>query len=119
MTPDVNNTDSFVDQVKEYINTRVSQLKISFAEKISKAAAFVIALVIVAQVFFLFVVLLSVSAAMAIGTWLQNPWLGFLIVGVLVLLIGLILWASKNRWLRKPIMNAMIEVMFDKDDEKD
>ena len=119
MAPDFNNMDSFVNQVKEYVNTRVSQLKLSFAEKTSKVAAFMIALVMVALVFFLVVVLLSVSAALAIGEWLQSQWLGFLIMGGLVLLIGFILWVSKDRWLRKPIMNAMIEAMFDKEDEKD
>jgi hypothetical protein len=42
------------------------------------------------------------------------------VVGGIVLVIGIILWISKDWLIRKPIMNAMIKAMFDKDeDEKD
>jgi len=36
-----------------------------------------------------------------------------------VLLAGFILWISKDRLIRRPIMNALINAMFDKDDEED
>lgn len=121
MAQDFNNEESFVDEVKEYVNTRLAQLKLSFAEKTSKVVALMIALLLSALVFFLVIVLLSVSASIAIGEWLQSQWLGFLIMGGVILLIGIILWISKDRWLRIPIMNALIKTMFDKDedDEKD
>ena len=120
MAQDFNNAESFVDQVKEYLNTRLTQLKLSFAEKTSKIVAIMIAAIVSALVFFLFLVLVSVAGAVAIGQWLENYWLGFLIVAAIILLAGYILWISRDGWLRKPIMNALIKVMFDKDeDEKD
>jgi len=120
MAEDFNNADAFVDQVKEYVNTRLAQLKLSFAEKTSKVAAVLIAVVMSALVFFLFLVLICIAAAVAIGQWLENFWLGFLIVGGIVLIVGIILGMSKNQLIRKPIMNALIKAMFDKDEnEKD
>ena len=121
MAEDFNNAESFVDQVKEYVNTRLAQLKLSFAEKTSKIVALMIAILLSALVFFLVVVLLSIAASIAIGQWLENLWLGFLIMGAVIFLVGVVLWISKDRWLRIPIMNAMIEAIFDKDedDEKD
>lgn len=117
MAQDFNNTESFVEQVKEYLNTRLAQLKLLFAEKTSKVVAIVIASVVSALVFFLFFVLISVAGAIAIGQWLENYWLGFIIIAVIVLLAGFILWVSKDGWLRRPIMNALIKVMFDKEEE--
>jgi Putative Actinobacterial Holin-X, holin superfamily III len=120
MAQDLNNAETFVDQVKDYLNTRLAQLKLSFAEKTSKVVAVMIAVVMSALVFFLFLVLVSVAGAIAIGQWLENYWLGFLIIAGVILLAGFILWVSKDSWLRKPIMNALIKAMFDKDeDEKD
>lgn len=120
MPNEFNSEESFINQVKEYVNTRVAQLKLSFAEKSSKVIAIMIAVIMSALVFFLFLVLVSVAGAIAIGQWLENYWLGFLIVSALILLAGFILWISKDRWLQKPIMNALIKIMFDKeDDEKD
>jgi len=120
MAQDFDNAETFVEQVKEYVNTRLAQLKLSFAEKTSKAVSIMIAMVLVALVFFLFLVLLSITGAIAIGQWLESSWLGFLIMAGIVLLAGFILWVSKDRLIRRPIMNAMINAMFDKDeDEKD
>jgi hypothetical protein len=120
MAQDFDNAETFVEQVKEYVNTRLAQLKLSFAEKTSKVLAIMIAMVLVALVFFLFLVLLSITGAIAIGRWLESSWLGFLIMAGIVLLAGFILWVSKDRLIRRPIMNAMINAMFDKDeDEKD
>ena len=120
MDQDFNNAETFVDQVKEYVNTRLAQLKLSFAEKTSKVMSLMIAVVISALVFFLFLVLISIAGAIAIGQWVESFWLGFVIVGGIVFVVGLILWIFKERLIGKPIMNALIKVMFDKEeDEKD
>jgi small-conductance mechanosensitive channel len=117
---DFDNSESFIDQVKEYVNTRLAQLKLSFAEKTSKVVAITIAVIMLALVFFLFLVLVCTACAIAIGQWLENFWLGFLIMAGIVLLAGFILWISKDWLIRRPIMNALINSMFDKDeDEKD
>jgi len=120
MAQDFNNAENFVDQVKEYLNTRLAQLKLSFAEKTSKVMSVLVAVVVSAMVFFLFLVLVSVAGAIAIGLWLESFWLGFLVVAGIVLLAGLFLWIFKDRIIRRPIMNSLIKTMFDKEeDEKD
>ena len=120
MTQDFNNADGFVDQVKEYVNIRLAQLKLLFAEKTSKVMSVMLAVVISALVFFLFLVLISIAGAIAIGQWLESPWLGFVIVGGVVLVVGLVLWVSKERLIGKLIMNALLRVIFDKEEnEKD
>jgi hypothetical protein len=117
MDQDFKNAETFVDQVKEYVNTRLAQLKLSFAEKTSKVMAIMIAAVMSALVFFLFLLLICIAGAIAIGQWLESFWLGFVVVGGIVLIVGLILWIFKDGIIRRPIMNALIKAMFDK--EKD
>ena len=119
MSEEFKKVESLVDQLKAYANTRLSQVKLSMAEKISKLAAMMIAMLMAALVFFLFLVLLSIAAAIAIGQWLDSYWLGFLIVAGIVLLFGLIFWLAKDRLLRIPIMNSMIEALFEPEEEED
>ena len=99
------------------MNTKLAQLKLSFAEKTSKVMAIMIAAVMSALVFFLFLLLICIAGAIAIGQWLESFWLGFVVVGGIVLIVGLILWIFKDGIIRRPIMNALIKAMFDK--EKD
>ena len=121
MSEEFNKFESLAEQLKAYVNTRVSQVKLSLAEKVSNLAATMIAMLLSALVFFLFLTLLCVAGALLIGQWLGSLWLGFLIVSGFVLLIGLLLWLAKDRLFRIPIMNALIEAMFENEeaDEKD
>lgn len=113
--------ESLVDQLKAYVNTRVAQAKLSLAEKASRLAATMIAWLLASLVFFVFLVLLSMAAAIAVGQWIGNAWLGYLIVAGLILLMMLILWMLRDRILRIPLMNALIGALFEKEefDEKD
>jgi len=120
MSEEFKKIESLVEQFKAYVNTRLSQAKLSIAEKISKVLAIMIAMLMAALVFFLFLVLLSVAAAIIISQWVNSLWLGFLIVAGLLLLSGLLIWLARDRLLRIPIMNALIKVMFEKEEhEKD
>ena len=120
MDQDFNNGEAFVDDVKEYVNTRIAQLKLLFAEKTSKVMSVLVAVIMSALVFFLFLVLVCIAGAIAIGLWLESFWLGFLVIAGIVLLAGFFLWIFKDQIIRKPIMNVLIKTMFDKDeDEKD
>ncbi len=121
MSEEFKNVESLVDQLRSYVNTRVAQTKLSVAEKASRLAATMIAWLLAALVFFVFLVLVSMAAAIAIGQWLENLWLGYLIVAGLVLMLMLVLWLLKDRLLRIPLMNALIESLFEKEelDEED
>jgi uncharacterized membrane protein YdbT with pleckstrin-like domain len=120
MNQDFNNAETFVEEAKEYVNTRLAQLKLSFAEKTSKVMAVMIAMVLSALFFFLFLVLICIAGAIAIGQWLESFWLGFAVVGGIVLIVGLILWLFRDQIIGRPIMNALIKTMFDKEEnEKD
>ena len=118
MSEEFKKVESLVERLREYVNTRIAQVKFSVAEKISKVAALVIALLMAALVFFLFLVLASIAGAIAIGQQLDNMWLGFLIMAGIILFICILIWILKDKLIRVPIMNMLVKALFDKD-EKD
>jgi len=119
MSDEFKHVESLVSQLRSYVNTRIAQTKLSVAEKASKLAATMIAWILASLVFFLFLVLLSMAAAIAVGQWIGNMWLGYLIVAALVLLLMVGLWVGRNRLIRIPLMNALLDSLFDKEEEED
>jgi energy-coupling factor transporter transmembrane protein EcfT len=121
MSEDFSKIESLLSELKEYVNTRVAQAKLSVAEKLSNILAYVIILLLTALVFFLILVLLCASAAIAIGQWLNNLWLGFLIMAGICILFGFFMWVMKDAIFQRPIMNKFISVLFENEseDEKD
>ena len=112
MSEELKKVESLLDQVKEYANTRIAQMKLSAAEKISKVISDLVASFVAGLVFFFFLLFASVAGAIAIGQYLDSLWLGFLLIAGFYLLMSIIIWKLKDKLLRIPLMNSIIEKMF-------
>jgi hypothetical protein len=120
MSEEFNKIEGLAERLKAYLNTRLSQVKLSAAEKTAKVSSVLIALLLAALVFFLFLTILSVGIALLIGEWLGSYWLGFMIMSGIILVLGGWGWLTRDRWLRIPIMNMLIGILFNEEDhEKD
>jgi hypothetical protein len=111
--------EGLTDHLKEYINTRIELAKLHLAEKASLVISDLIAFFIVAILFLLVLVFGSIAGAWALSSWIGKPYAGFLIVAGLYLLLGLIVWVSRSRFIRFPIMNALIRQLHKEDDHQE
>jgi len=111
--------EELADTLKEYVNTKIESVKLNAAEKTSAAVANTLAGIIVALVFFFFVIFASVALSLGLGEWIGMTWAGFLIVAGLYLLIGILVWAARGKLIRLPLMNAMIRQLFRNDEEEE
>lgn len=109
--------EELADTIKEYVNTRIESVKINAAEKSSAVVANILAGMFVAAVFLFFIVFASVALSFGLGEWIGKTWAGFLIVAGLYLLLGIVVWAARGKLIRLPLMNAMIQQLFKKDEE--
>ncbi|MBO9200966.1 MULTISPECIES: phage holin family protein [Niastella] len=110
--------EGLTDHVKEYINIRVELAKLAIAEKTSRVVSQIIAVTIV-TLFFLFVLVFgSIAGAWALSDWIGKPYAGFLIVAGIYMLLGIIVWVTRSRLIRFPIMNAIIKQLHNNDEEE-
>ena len=104
--------EEFVDHIREYVNNRISSVKLQAAERSSKVVSDLSAIAIVAAIMLVFVIFLSMGAAYALSGWIGEAYAGFLIVAGFWLLIAILVWMNKENLLRLPIMNKMLKEMF-------
>jgi hypothetical protein len=109
--------EEMAETMKTYFNTRLDRIKLSAAEKSSGVLANLIAAFLVLIVFLFFIVFASISLAIGLGFWIGSMWAGFLIVAGVYLFLGIIVWAAKQKIIRLPIMNAIIQQLFTNDEE--
>ena len=117
MSEEFKKIESLLEQVKEYVNTRVAQFKFSIAQKLSKTIADLVAMILAGLVFFSFFFFGSIAAAIALGDWLGKLWLGFLIIAGIYGIAGIIIWKTKDQLLQIPILNSLIKQWFTNNDE--
>lgn len=108
-----------VDHLKTYVNTRIAQAKFGVAEKASDMLSVFIAKALIAFIFFFFVLFVSASIAYLVGSFFGKTWLGFLFVGGFYLLTAVVIWIAREKMIRLPIMNSIINRLFNNENETD
>lgn len=111
--------ERLVDQFKAYVNTRLQAWQLSLAEKAAAIIANVLAAIFGLFVLMLFVVMLSIGAALLLGEWLGHYWLGFLIIAFIYLFMGIVFWSLRKKLIQFPLMNAFLQQLIQANDEKD
>jgi len=111
--------EELADHVREYLNTKTASVKLGAAAKSSKVLSNFFAGVIVGCIFLFFLVFVSIAAAYALSAWIGKLYAGFLIISGIYLLLGIIAWKGREKFLRIPIMNGMIRQLFKKDEKNE
>jgi|GEM_PF-991672 len=107
--------EEIVSHVKSYVNTKITKAKLDTAAKTSDLITFIVVRMLVTIIFFFFIIFASDAAAYALGDYFGKEWIGFLFVSVFYLLVGLLIWFAKEKLLRIPIMNAIINRLFSRE----
>lgn len=103
--------------LKEYADSRIEFVKFNAAENSSGVIANVLAGIVVAVVFLFFIGFASVALSFGLGEWIGKTWAGFLMVAWLYLLIGIVVRDARGRLIRLPVMNVLIQQLFNNDEE--
>lgn len=92
--------DSLLSNLTGYVETRVELLKIELKEDLSKGLAHAVSYLFIAFILALFITFLSIAVALVLADALGN-FAGFLIVGLVYFIVGLILWVSRAKLIAK------------------
>lgn len=104
--------DHLVEHVEEYFQTRQELSKLIAAEKSSVILSAVFANMLIVFIFFFVLVFASIALAYGISQMIGQAYAGFLVVAVLYLVIGVLFFANRERWLKTPMENAVIKNFF-------
>ncbi len=112
--------EEMVETLKEYVDTRIEIVKLRTAARSSAIIANLIAAIIASIFILIFIIIASIAIAIWLGAWLGNAWLGYLIVAGIHLLLGIIVWMARGKFIRIPVMNSIIKQLYQskKADEK-
>jgi len=103
------------EELKTYVNVRIDIVKLTVAETASKMVADTAATIISGVVFLFFLFFASVGLALFLSSVIGNSYSGFLLVAALYLILGFLIWFLREKWIRMPVMNAIIKQLFSED----
>lgn len=105
-------TASLKDNVQEFVDTKIDIIKL---KAISKGAPMISNIIVGVAMAFLgifIIMFLSFSAAYAISSATEKPFLGFLIVAGFYILLAVLVVVLKNKLLTTPIMQSLLNSLY-------
>jgi len=108
----ISQVQHLAEELKAYVNLRIDLVKLTIAETASKMIADTAATIISGLVFLFVLFFASVGLALFLSSVIGNSYSGFLLVAGLYLILGFLIWFLREKWIRIPLMNAIIKQLF-------
>jgi hypothetical protein len=105
--PTINLIETLFNQSKEYAQNRFNLYKLKVVDKSASAVSAIVLGIALFVIFFIFFVVLNIGIGLLIGSLVGHVWLGFLILAAFYAIVGIILFAGRNKIIKTPI-TAMI-----------
>ena len=113
----VTTAEKILEHVEQYAKTNLEILELKTVAKsadVFSSLTAVLALIVVVTIFF---VVLSIGLSFYVGRFLPQDYYGFFIISFVYLMIILMLYFNKNRWLKIPFKNLIISLLLSKEEE--
>jgi len=105
--------EAVFEKAEAYAKTSIDLFKLKTVDVMSTAAANAVAVIAVSIAFTIFFILANIGLAIWIGVLLGNTYYGFFCVAGFYLLVGIILFAFRDKIIKKPISDAIINQVLD------
>ncbi|UWY29245.1 competence protein [Flavobacterium sp. TR2] len=106
------NTEKVQDQAKEYIESHLAYYKLWGFKVAMKSTTLIFKFTLILLCFSMVMIFGSFAAAYAFGSLFESNALGFLTVGGIYLVITILLFFVKDKFVEGPILEKFSEIFF-------
>jgi hypothetical protein len=104
--------NNLLEKAESYGKTTLELIKLKTVDKVADGTSSLVAWFAVIVALILFFTALNIGIALLIGDMLGKSWLGFFVVAGFYALIALILYIFRNRWIKKPVGETIINQLL-------
>ncbi len=99
-------------KLKEYADLRLDLFKLKGIKKASDFFSTLTVIIVLLTLVFLVIFCVTIAIALVFGEWLGHSYYGFLIMGALYIIIGLILYSGRDKFLKLSISDKLIKELL-------
>jgi hypothetical protein len=104
-----NTLESLFDSTSTYVDTRMELAKLKATKKSSEAVSALATKLIIGGIGFMALLVFNIALGFWLGEMLGKNYYGFFVVAIIYLLIGIMVYISRDVWLKTPIANSIIK----------
>lgn len=104
-------SDKALDIGEKYVKDTQEYYKLKIFQQLTITVSLVVKALVIGGLLFIGLMFLALAAAFAIGSWIDNTALGYVIVGILVLTIAIIIYFNRG-FINKKIITILSNKFF-------
>ena len=104
--------EPLIESVEAYSKTSIELVKLKTVDKVADGTSSIIAWLPVIIALILFFITANFGLALWIGAMLQMVYMGFFIVATFYALAAIILYLTKDKWIKKSLYVSIINQML-------
>jgi hypothetical protein len=101
--------EKIISDVKDYAETRLDIAVLDAQDKATHVISSMAAGAVFGALGILVLLFLNIGLAWMLGEYFHSPSIGFFTVGGFYLLIGVLLYVNREKWIKLPIINAILK----------
>lgn len=105
--------EELFDELKDYGNVRLELLRLKAIRKISSTSSELIVLIILIAISSLVLFCITIALALLLGAWTGKMYLGFFIMAGVFIVIGLILYSGRNKFVKTSVSDKIVKELLD------
>ncbi len=110
-----NELSETADDAKEYINLQLTLYKLKSAKLLSKLLVKLLKFFIFTNIALITLIFTSFAAATFIDSFSNTPGLGFAVVALFFVMVGVVLMVMRKRILEEPVIRMVVTYFFGKE----
>ncbi len=100
--------DMLYEKAKKYTETSAELLALNAVDKTADVLSSLTSRVIIVMFFAMFTLFINVGLSLFIGSLLNEYYLGFFIISAFYLVLALVLYVFKDKFIKTPVTNLII-----------
>lgn len=105
-----------IDQIEDYSSSTLELYKLRLFKSISKGAIGLVSLLVYGSLLLFVLLFLSVGAALWLGTFFEETFVGFLLVGAFYALILIFMFVIGRKMIERKILYEFSGLFYDEDE---
>ena len=114
----IKNVDKLIDQIEQLTAYKIEIIKLSLKIRVSMFIGSLFLLFSLFVIFSVSYVLIFLGAAVSLSKWIDNTIIGFLMISLINLIIGIMVWKNRNKYIIHPIANFILRQNAAKENKK-
>ncbi len=110
------NISEVIDASRKYAKANLKLFKLTLLERLSQVVSLIISATLIMLGLAIVLLFLCISGAIYIGDLLHSSALGFLVMGLIILVPVVILWINRKTLVINTVIRKMNDIVFTEDE---